>query len=461
MYYSLFEIFSVGIGPSSSHTVGPMKAAQRFVQNLKEQNLLNKTTHIKTNLYGSLALTGIGHGTLKAVAYGFEGLKPEEMDVHFDYLAEIKNSGKINLLGKHKISFNFEKDICLEKNICLKEHPNGMKFTAFDKEHNTLLQETYFSVGGGTIARQDEIKQRIDRKPYSVPYQFNSCKELMQIAEQNKMSVAELVLQNEKAIYGNNFAIKKKILKLWDIMEENIGLGLRTEGLLPGDLNLKRHARDMYNRLKSKFKNNETDSLTAIDWLNIWAIAVAEENATGGRMVTAPTMGSAGVIPSVIRYMTRYGKFHDQTDKNRAVIIFLATASAICSLYRSNASISGAEVGCQGEIGVACSMAAGGLVAALGGDNKQIESAAEIAMEHNLGLTCDPIHGLVQVPCIERNAMGAVKAVNAARLAMQRSSTQLVSLDSIIKTMYETGLSLNAKYKETSLGGIAQNALKC
>ncbi|MBR2299467.1 MAG: L-serine ammonia-lyase [Alphaproteobacteria bacterium] len=461
MYYSLFEIFSVGIGPSSSHTVGPMKAARRFLENVKNAGSLQKIAHIKAHLYGSLALTGVGHGTLKAITYGFSGLNPEEMDAHTDYITPIENSGKILLLGEQEIPFSFKDNIILEKNICLKEHANGMKFTALDKKGKILLEETYFSVGGGTIAREDEIGQRIDRKPYNVPYQFNTCKELMQICEQNKMSIAELVLQNEKAIWGKQFSIQKKMLKLWNIMEENIGLGLRTEGVLPGGLHLKRHAREMYNRLKDKFKKNETDSLTAIDWINIWAIAVAEQNAAGGRMVTAPTMGSAGVIPSVLRYMVRYGRFGSDNDKRKAVITFLATASAICSLYRTNASISGAEVGCQGEIGVACSMAAGGLVAALSGTNKQIENAAEIAMEHNLGLTCDPIKGLVQVPCIERNAMGAMKAVNAARLSLQRSSTHLVSLDSIIKTMYETGLSLNEKYKETSLGGIAKNALKC
>lgn len=458
MYYSLFEIFSIGIGPSSSHTVGPMKAAKRFVQNISN---LKKVSRVETHLYGSLALTGVGHGTLKAVAYGLMGLNAEDIQPRSDYITPLKNSKKLALLGEHQISFDFEKDIILEKDVCLKQHPNGMRFIAYDNKNKIVLDETYFSVGGGTIARLDEIENRTQRQPYNVPYQFNSCKELMQICEKNKFSIAELVLQNEKAIWGKEFSINKQILKLYDIMEQNIGLGLQTEGILPGELKLKRHAREMYNRLKYKFKNNETDSLTAIDWINIWAIAVAEENADGGRMVTAPTMGSAGVIPSVMRYMTRYGKFNSETDKKKAVLTFLATASAICSLYRSNASISGAEVGCQGEIGVACSMAAAGLVAAFGGNNKQIENAAEIAMEHNLGLTCDPICGLVQVPCIERNAMGAIKAVNAARLAMQRTGTQLVSLDSIIKTMYETGLSLNTKYKETSLGGIAKNAFKC
>lgn len=461
MYYSLFEIFAIGIGPSSSHTVGPMKAAKRFIDNLIQQNKLSTLATIHTSLYGSLALTGIGHGTLNAIAYGFMGIEAENINPQIDYIAQIKESGKICIADKQNINFSFDKDVTLEKKICLQEHSNGMKFTAYDSNGNILLEEIYFSVGGGTIARQDEIGQRIDRKPYKVPYDFNTCTELMTICQQNKMSIAELVLQNEKAIWGRKIQIAKQILKLASIMQENIDLGISKDGTLPGGLKVKRHAKEMYDRLMKRFESNSTDSLTAIDWINIWAFAVAEENACGGRMVTAPTMGSAGLIPAVMRYMERYGKFRNDTEKKNACITFMATASAICSLYRTNASISGAEVGCQGEIGVACSMAAGGLVAALGGNNQQIENAAEIAMEHNLGLTCDPINGLVQVPCIERNAMGAIKAVNAARLALQRTGTHIVSLDSIIKTMYETGLSLNSDYKETSLAGIAKNAINC
>ena len=461
MYYSLFEIFAIGIGPSSSHTVGPMRAAKRFTDNLRDTNKLSEVMRLETHLYGSLALTGIGHGTLHAVAYGFMGLNAEDVDPQTDYIGQIKNSGILNIGGDHDIAFSFDKDIVLEKHICLTEHSNGMKFTAYDSAGKILLEEIYFSVGGGTIARQDEISQRIDRKPYDVPYQFETCAELMQICKQNKMTIAELVLQNEKSIWGRRLSISKQILKLAQIMQENIDIGMQKDGVLPGGLKVKRHAREMYERLQTRFANNSTDNLTAIDWINIWAFAVAEENACGGRMVTAPTMGSAGLIPAVMRYMERYGKFLSDTEKKNATITFLATASAICSLYRTNASISGAEVGCQGEIGVACSMAAAGLAAAFGGNNAQIENAAEIAMEHNLGLTCDPINGLVQVPCIERNAMGAIKAVNAARLALQRTGTHIVSLDSIIKTMYETGLSLNSDYKETSLAGIAKNAMNC
>ena len=459
MYYSLFEIFSVGIGPSSSHTVGPMKAAKRFVQNLTEQNLLDQTERLEVILYGSLALTGVGHGTINAVIYGLLGLDAEDVDIHKDYIQELKNSAILNLNGIKNIAFSLDKDFFLDKKTFLPEHSNGMKFCAFDKNNKELLAEIYFSVGGGTIARQDEITNRIDRKPYKVPYSFENCRQLMNLCKNNKMSIAEIVLANERAI--NKGSITKRIIRLDEIMQQNIDLGMQKDGILRGGLNVKRHAKAMYERLKSNFDMNSTDSLTILDWINIWAFAVAEENAAGGKMVTAPTMGSAGIIPAVMRYMKRYGKFANENERESASIKFLATASAICSLYRTNASISGAEVGCQGEVGVACSMAAGGLVAALGGNNLQIENAAEIAMEHNLGLTCDPINGLVQVPCIERNAMGAIKAVNAARLALQGTGNHIVSLDSIIKTMYETGLSLNREYKETSLAGIAVNALSC
>ncbi|MBR3676066.1 MAG: L-serine ammonia-lyase [Alphaproteobacteria bacterium] len=461
MYYSLFEIFAIGIGPSSSHTVGPMKAAKRFVDNLIQQQKITKVSRVLTHLYGSLALTGIGHGTPNAVVFGLMGLEAKDINPQSDYIAQVKNSGKLRLDNRQEIDFSFENDIVLDKKTVLPEHSNSMKFTAFDTKGKILLEEVYFSVGGGTIARQDEIRQRIDRKPYDVPYKFETCAELMHICKQNKMTIAELVLQNEKKIWGKQFSITKQILKLAQIMQENIDLGMQKDGFLPGGLKVKRHAKEMFERLQNRFNSNNMDSLTAIDWINIWAFAVAEENACGGRMVTAPTMGSAGLIPAVMRYMERYGKFMSDTEKKNASITFLATASAICSLYRTNASISGAEVGCQGEIGVACSMAAGGLAAVFGGNSAQIENAAEIAMEHNLGLTCDPINGLVQVPCIERNAMGAIKAVNAARLALQRTGTHVVSLDSIIKTMYETGLSLNKDYKETSLAGIAKNAMKC
>ncbi len=457
MYYSLFEIFSVGIGPSSSHTVGPMRAAKRYVDNLKKNADINAAKHVKVTLYGSLALTGVGHGTLNAVVYGLMGLEAQSLDLEKDYIGKVKSEHKLNLGGKNIIDFDFDKDIVLEKKIFLPEHSNGMKFAAFDAVGNLLLEETYFSVGGGTIARQDEMAQRIERQPYDVPYQFNSCQELLDMCHKDKLSITELVLKNEEALNSPE-SVQKNILNLANIMQDTVSRGIKTEGILPGGLKLKRRAAGIYADLTEKFSENNVDALMIIDWINLWAFAVAEENAAGGKIITAPTMGSAGVLPAVMRYYQRFAIQKSPYSREKADIVFLTTASAICSLYRANASISGAEVGCQGEIGVACSMAAGGLAAVLGGNLRQIENAAEIAMEHNLGLTCDPIKGLVQVPCIERNAMGAVKAVNATRLAMRNpNGSHLVSLDSIIKTMYETGLNLNTKYKETSLAGLATN----
>ena len=457
MYYSLFEIFSVGIGPSSSHTVGPMRAAKRYVDNLKKNADINAVKHVKVTLYGSLALTGVGHGTLNAVVYGLMGLEAQSLDLEKDYIGKVKSEHKLNLGGKNIIDFDFDKDIVLEKKIFLPEHSNGMKFAAFDAVGNLLLEETYFSVGGGTIARQDEMAQRIERQPYDVPYQFNSCQELLDMCHKDKLSITELVLKNEEALNSPE-SVQKNILNLANIMQDTVSRGIKTEGILPGGLKLKRRAAGIYADLTEKFSENNVDALMIIDWINLWAFAVAEENAAGGKIITAPTMGSAGVLPAVMRYYQRFAIQKSPYSREKADIVFLTTASAICSLYRANASISGAEVGCQGEIGVACSMAAGGLAAVLGGNLRQIENAAEIAMEHNLGLTCDPIKGLVQVPCIERNAMGAVKAVNATRLAMRNpNGSHLVSLDSIIKTMYETGLNLNTKYKETSLAGLATN----
>ncbi len=460
MYYSLFEIFALGIGPSSSHTVGPMKAAKRYVENLFKQSNWRDVKNVKVTLYGSLALTGEGHGTLKAIIYGLMGLEAATMDLDYDYIADCKKFKKLKLAEKYDVNFDYGNDFILEKKIFLPQHSNGMKFSAYDKNAKPVFEETYFSVGGGTIARSDEMSRRIERKPYKVPYQFDSCQKLVDICKNEKITISELVLKNEKSLYPN-MSVQKEILNLAKIMQNTIDRGILKDGILPGGLNLKRRAPVMYADLASRFVENDVDALTIIDWINLWAFAVAEENASGGRIVTAPTMGSAGVLPSVMRYYQRFAIRRSPYTAEKADVVFLTTASAICSLYRTNASISGAEVGCQGEIGVACSMAAGALVAVLGGSMQQIENAAEIAMEHNLGLTCDPIKGLVQAPCIERNAMGAVKAVNAARLALRNTNSfHLVSLDSIIKTMYETGLSLNSKYKETSLAGLAKN-VKC
>ena len=455
MYYSLSEIFAIGIGPSSSHTVGPMKAAKRFVDNLG--NKISNVADVKIYLYGSLALTGIGHGTLNAVIYGLLGYEADKLDLTRNYIENIKNNRQLLLRGKQLISFDIDYNFILEKQIFLKEHPNGMKFIACDTNGNIILEETYFSVGGGTIARKDEISQKIERKPLDVPYQFSSFAELKDICIKNNFQIKDVVLANEHALYSENDT-RKYIRKIVEIMQQNIDHGINTPGILPGSIKLQRRAPGMYKRLQERFENNVDDALYILDWVNLWAFAVAEENAAGGKIITAPTMGSAGIVPAVMRYYQRFAHkkaFYDE----EADIAYLATAAAICCLYRTNASISGAEVGCQGEVGVACSMAAAGLTAVQGGTLSQIENAAEIGMEHNLGLTCDPIKGLVQIPCIERNAMAAIKAVNASRLAVRGSGQYKVSLDSIIKTMYETGLNLNSDYKETSLGGLAKNVV--
>lgn len=455
MYYSLSEIFAIGIGPSSSHTVGPMKAAKRFVDSLG--NKINMVETIKIYLYGSLALTGIGHGTLNAIVYGLLGYKADKLDLSQNYIASVKQEKMLLLRKVKKIPFEFEKNFILEKQIFLKEHSNGMKFVALDANKKTVLEETYFSIGGGTIARIDEMEQKIERLPLNVPYQFSSFAELKNICTTHNLTISEIVLANENALYSEEDT-RKYIRKIVKIMQENIDRGINSAGVLPGSIKLQRRAAGMYRNLQQRFENNFDDALYILDWVNLWAFAVAEENAAGGKIITAPTMGSAGIVPAVMRYYQRFAHKKAYYDE-KADIVFLTTAAAICCLYRTNASISGAEVGCQGEVGVACSMAAAGLAAVMGGNINQIENAAEIGMEHNLGLTCDPIKGLVQIPCIERNAMAAIKAVNASRLAMRNSGQYKVSLDSIIKTMYETGLNLKNDYKETSLGGLAKNVV--
>lgn len=460
MYHSLFDVFSIGIGPSSSHTVGPMRAANRYIQNLTDKNLLNKTARIQTTLYGSLALTGVGHGTPTAIVYGLMGLHADTMDLSQDYIGSVQNSGTINLNGMREIPFSMQSDIILQKDTFLPEHSNGMIFKAFDESGTVLLEEKYFSIGGGTVVRSDEMGKAPVHAQVEVPYPFGTCAELIEQCKTHNLSIAEVVFKNEEATKTFN-EIKDYLILIDKIMQSGIDRGSVTEGTLPGGLGIQRRAPIIYRRLEEKFHANEEDPLMIIDWINLWAFAVAEENATGGQVVTAPTMGSAGIIPAVLRYFERFAAKKSPFDLMLGKGIFLLTASAICSLYRTNASISGAEVGCQGEVGVACSMAAAGLTAALGGTIDQIENAAEIAMEHNLGLTCDPVCGLVQVPCIERNAIAAVKAVNAARMALRGNGNHLVSLDSVIKTMYETGKNLPEKYKETSLAGLAVHALTC
>ncbi len=460
MYYSLFEIFSIGVGPSSSHTVGPMRAAKRWLDNLREQKLFDKVEKVDVTLYGSLALTGYGHGTVKAIVYGLMGLEAEEINPEIPYVNAVRQDKILHLGQERAIAFDLDKNVTFEKDIFLPEHSNGMRFKAYDKTGKVLLNEVYFSVGGGTIARQDEMATRSEREPYDVPYDFESCAQLMNICEKENLTISDIVWKNECALRPES-EVSTYIEKINRIMQNSVERGIKAKGILPGGLNLERRAPKLYKRLEEKFINNDYDPLEMIDWINLWGFAVAEENASGGQIVTAPTMGSAGIIPAVMRYYEKFAHVKSPYKVEEGVKVFLLTASAICSLYRTNASISGAEVGCQGEVGVACSMAAAGLVAAMGGSNKQIENAAEIAMEHNLGLTCDPLNGLVQVPCIERNAMGAIKAVNSARLALRGTGQHIVPLDSVIKTMFDTGKDMHNKYKETSLGGLAVNVTNC
>ncbi len=460
MYYCLEDIFAIGIGPSSSHTVGPMKAAKKFADTLIEKNFLEKVEKIKVDLYGSLALTGIGHGTLKAVIYGLMGFTAEDVDTDKPYYNSVERDKMLHLAQLKPIKFDIDNDMILNKDIFLKEHSNGIKFSAYDKDDKLTFEETYFSIGGGTIVRKDEFSTQRSQIILNVPHQFDTCKELQEICDKYGLTFSEVVLQNEVSLKPENevFDYLKKIHR---IMRSAIDRGMVKHGVLPGGLEVKRRAPEIYDQLKEKFLDNHLDGFEVIDWINLWGFAGAEENAAGGRVVTAPTMGSAGIMPAVMRYFTRFSAPSSPLNVEDGIIAFLTTAAAICSLYRSNASISGAEVGCQGEIGVACSMAAGGLAAAMGGTNQQIEQAAEIAMEHNLGLTCDPVNGLVQIPCIERNAMGAVKAINAARLAMRGNVKNIVSLDNVIKTMYDTGKDMSNRYKETALGGLAVNIIGC
>lgn len=460
MYYRLEEIFAIGIGPSSSHTVGPMKAAKRFVDNLSQNELLNKVAKVKVDLYGSLALTGVGHGTLKAIIYGLMGFSAEDVDTEKPYYSSVERDKILHLAQKTAINFDIEKHMVLNKETFLPEHSNGMTFRSFDEKGKDILSETYFSIGGGSIVRKDEFSTRTSHIIYNVSHQFDSCYELHQICKKYNLTFSEVVLQNEVSLQKEE-KVFDYIAKIRKMMDESIERGMKSRGVLPGGLEVKRRAPEIYDRLKDKFVANQQDGLEVIDWINLWGFAAAEENAAGGRVVTAPTMGSAGIVPAVLRYFERFANHTSPLNINDGITKFLTTSAAICSLYRTNASISGAEVGCQGEVGVACSMAAAGLVAAMGGTNEQVEQAAEIAIEHNLGLTCDPVNGLVQIPCIERNAMGAVKAVNAARIAMKGSGKHIVSLDTAIKTMYTTGKDMSTRYKETSLGGLAVNIANC
>jgi L-serine dehydratase len=446
MKTSLFDLFKIGIGPSSSHTVGPMRAAKRFADLLLNPG--DATARIRVELYGSLALTGKGHGTDRAILLGLAGespdlVEPGEVDLIVERIRREKR------VGRHP--FDEDKDLIFHADLVLPGHPNGMRFTAYDADRREIRTKVYFSIGGGFIAEEGESSANTAARA-PVPYSFTSSAELLSYCKSTGLSIPELMLENEKA-WRSEAEVRDGILRIWRVMQDCTDRGMVSEGILPGGLHVKRRAPGLRRKLDAQGLD---DSLAAMDWVNLFAIAVNEENASGGRVVTAPTNGAAGVIPAVANYYMKFCR----GDREGILRYFLA-AAAIGVLYKENASISGAEVGCQGEVGVACSMAAGGLVAALGGSSSEIEHAAEIGMEHNLGMTCDPIAGLVQVPCIERNAFGAVKAVNAARMAMRETDGHVVSLDQVIKTMYQTGLDMQSKYKETSLAGLAVNVVEC
>jgi L-serine dehydratase len=459
MTISVFDMFTIGIGPSSSHTVGPMRAARRFAEGLIARDLVSATESVRVDLYGSLGHTGKGHGTDRAVLLGLEGAQPETVDPSSigTRVSEITASAELRLLGQHPIRMDVAKHLVFHKRKVLPEHPNGMRFTALSADERELDSRTYFSVGGGFIVTGEAADGTpiIERRGQP-PFPFTTGAELLERCAQQGLCVSTLMLENEKT-WRPESEIRARLLEIWRVMEACVERGCRTEGILPGGLKVKRRAAGLFRKLRAEDGVNN-DAAIVMDWVDLFAMAVNEENAAGGRVVTAPTNGAAGVIPAVLHY---YARFCSADDHEDGVIRFLLTAGAIAILYKINASISGAEVGCQGEVGVACSMAAAGLAEVLGGTPEQVENAAEIGMEHNLGLTCDPVGGLVQVPCIERNAMGAIKAINAARLALRGDGKHKVSLDKVIATMRQTGADMSTKYKETARGGLAVNIVEC
>jgi len=455
MTLSVFDIFKVGIGPSSSHTMGPMRAAREFVLGLKDAGQLAATQQIAVRLYGSLALTGLGHGTDRAVLAGLEGADPETVDPDSieTTVKRIRASGRIRLLGEHEVAFDEPMQLLFMHHERLPRHSNGMRFDALSAGGGVLREEDYYSIGGGFIVRGVEPEARETRAHAAPPYPFTSGAELLTVCREHGLELFELMLANERTWAQDN-EVRARLLHIWQVMQDCVERGFRQSGVLPGVLKLRRRAPRLYRQLT---ESGSAGPLDVMDWVNAYALAVNEENAAGGRVVTAPTNGAAGIVPAVLHYYRRF----ERGANEEGVLRFLLAAAAMGMLYKRNASISGAEMGCMGEVGVACSMAAAGLVAALQGTNEQVENAAEIGMEHNLGLTCDPVAGLVQIPCIERNAMGAVKAINAARLAMRGDGTHKVSLDQVIATMRQTGADMSTIYKETSQGGLAVNVPEC
>jgi L-serine dehydratase len=456
MAISVFDLFSIGIGPSSSHTVGPMRAARTFAEGLADDGLLEDVTRVRAELFGSLGATGHGHGSDRAVILGFLGERPETVDIATaaQQVAAARESGRVDLLGKHGVALA-EDDLVLHRRTSLPYHPNGMKFFAFAGD-DLVRERTYYSVGGGFVVDEAAAgADRIKADDTALTYPFTTGDQLLARCAETGLPVSGVMLANEQA-WRTESEIRSGLLRIWAVMQECVQNGWTTkETVLPGGLKVRRRAPELYERLCSE--PFATDPLRVMDWVDLFALAVNEENAAGGRVVTAPTNGAAGVLPAVLHYYMRFvpGASDD------GVVRFLLCAGAIGVLYKENASISGAEVGCQGEVGSACSMAAGALCEVLGGTPAQVENAAEIGMEHNLGLTCDPVGGLVQVPCIERNAMAAVKAINAARIALRGDGQHIVSLDKVIKTMRETGADMKVKYKETARGGLAVNVIEC
>jgi L-serine dehydratase len=468
---SLFDLYKVGVGPSSSHTMGPMRAASRFALGLREAGKLDRVARVEAELYGSLALTGVGHATDRAVLLGLAGNEPATIDpAAIDAtVAAIRESSRMELAGARAIEFDEARDLLFRRDTMFPpdakvQHPNGLRLAAYDSAGIVIDRRTFFSIGGGFIVEDGVEQGSGSGQPAAVPFPFHTARELLATARGNELSISQLMLENECALVRGSEErapvdlVREGIDRIGQTMQACIERGVATEGTLPGGLNVRRRAHRLAEKLREKEAGGlRGDPLAPLDWVTVYAMAVNEENAAGGRVVTAPTNGAAGVVPAVAQYYERYAPEAD----HEGMIGFFLTSAAIGILYKENASISGAEVGCQGEVGVACSMAAGGLTAALGGTNGQIEHAAEIAMEHNLGMTCDPIGGLVQIPCIERNAMGAVKAVHASRIALSESEEHKVSLDQVIRTMYLTGLDMQSRYKETSLAGLALNIIEC
>jgi L-serine dehydratase len=473
---SLFDLYKIGVGPSSSHTMGPMRAACRFARELAGRGVLDRVERVRVELFGSLALTGLGHGTDRAVLLGLAGNEPAAIDpaIIESTVSEIRSHKLLNLAGARPVSFEETRDLIFHREQMFPpgartQHPNGLRLSAFDPGGATVCERTFFSIGGGFIVEDaaengngNQVPAQKSEPP--IPFPFHSAAELLALAQANELSISQLMLENECALVPHDAPaapveiVRERIAQIWSVMQACVERGIATEGILPGGLNVRRRARRLAQRLREREATGlRGDPLTPLDWVTVYAMAVNEENAAGRRVVTAPTNGAAGVIPAVALYYHRFIPDSDQ----EGILRFFLTSAAIGILYKENASISGAEVGCQGEVGVACSMAAAGLTAALGGSNGQVEHAAEIAMEHNLGMTCDPIGGLVQIPCIERNAMGAAKAVHASRIALNETEAHKVSLDQVIRTMYLTGLDMQSRYKETSQAGLALNVIEC